>query len=99
MRRSISPSLVSSFPFFSNAPATPAIYTLSLHDALPIEPPQGPQHGLDGATADQVVHPTQGRQDALHGALPLPAVRSEEHTAELQSRQYLVCRRPLEKKK
>src|SRR5476651_1335845 len=72
------------FFFFFNDTATTEIYTLSLHDALPIS----------AATAR--------RTDA-----GLPRLRaggrrrrrSEEHTSELQSRQYLVCRLLLEKKK
>src|SRR3712207_8143448 len=46
------------------------------------------------------VHAVRLRRDLRHGAQPLlPAGRSEEHTSELQSRQYLVCRLLLEKKK
>src|SRR5258707_14356419 len=70
--------------FFFNDTATTEIYTLSLHDALPIL-----VCGWPGA--DTWVRPTT-----------LPAsttARSEEHTSELQSRQYLVCRLLLEKKK
>src|SRR3712207_8934959 len=89
--------------FFFNDTATTEIYTLSLHDALPIlhdgqlgrprvvqaDPParrharpHGQPEGRDHRAADQV---------QLHR-------RSEEHTSELQSRQYLVCRLLLEKK-
>src|SRR3712207_7394117 len=98
--------------FFFNDTATTEIYTLSLHDALPIYPlrgdrAQGPrdlralraavQHGAaapaarPGAPHD---HPAgvPGREGAAQ------AGRSEEHTSELQSRQYLVCRLLLEKK-
>src|SRR5258707_9744309 len=49
-----------------------------------------------GGLVDQLQ--SQARLDAL-GGLPGPAQRSEEHTSELQSRQYLVCRLLLEKKK
>src|SRR5690349_23454506 len=73
------------FYFFFNDPATTEIYTLSLHDALPI-----------WRLADAVhVLPQQG------GDRPVAAVRdrSEEHTSELQSRRDLVCRLLLEKKK
>src|SRR5215203_7400612 len=68
--------------FFFNDTATTEIYTLSLHDALPISL----LHDLLGHLA---AHRRGGRAGA----------RSEEHTSELQSRQYLVCRLLLEKKK
>src|SRR5207344_2895941 len=74
-----------SFTFFFNDAATTEIYTLSLHDALPIYAPVGrlsyfiEQYALDSPIAQQ------------H--------RSEEHTSELQSRPHLVCRLLLEKKK
>src|SRR3954452_11826388 len=67
---------------FFNDTATTEIYTLSLHDALPIWE-QGVHRVVVGA--DQVVHP-----------LALLAPRSEEHTSELQSRPHLVCRLLLE---
>src|SRR3712207_8399020 len=92
--------------FFFNDTATTEIYTLSLHDALPIWP-------LDFRTrplGEEERHQTEGRdaggeRDRGHAALgPLhhrhaEGIRSEEHTSELQSRQYLVCRLLLEKKK
>src|SRR5476651_2909236 len=71
------------FFFFFNDTATTEIYTLSLHDALPIYPAL---HGFRGA--GPLRH---------HGLCPQD--RSEEHTSELQSRQYVVCRLLLEKKK
>src|SRR5882757_11588428 len=78
------------FFFFFNDTATTEIYTLSLHDALPIslaaEPGNLSARDDDGGVALD--------RDRLAG----PA-RSEEHTSELQSRQYLVCRLLLEKKK
>src|SRR5687768_17989812 len=83
--------------FFFNDTATTEIYTLSLHDALPI---------CD--VRDSRTHATCGvRHRAGLGAgvprSPGPAVahahRSEEHTSELQSRLHLVCRLLLEKKK
>src|SRR6266496_1861727 len=71
--------------FFFNDTATTEIYTLSLHDALPIRGHSGVQGGAEmGAYAT-----------ALPGGKP----RSEEHTSELQSRRDLVCRLLLEKKK
>src|SRR3712207_7591627 len=97
------------FFFFFNDTATTEIYTLSLHDALPIfrravrahEPRQrgdplragrgAVRHGLDP-------HPALLRAAARHLDQRAPG-RSEEHTSELQSRQYLVCRLLLEKKK
>src|SRR3712207_8948874 len=85
--------------FFFNDPATPEIYTLSLHDALPIS---DPAHVGFGAPAPDRRPTAVPREGLLH--LPVrPAIlgteRSEEHTSELQSRQYLVCRLLLEKKK
>src|SRR5438874_13035215 len=75
--------------FFFNDTATTEIYTLSLHDALPISCGE-PRHDLGG-------------QAAISGALRGELVtaqrpRSEEHTSELQSRRDLVCRLLLEKK-
>src|SRR5258707_1546005 len=71
--------------FFFNDTATTEIYTLSLHDALPIL--NGTLHSLGlqlGAGSVAVL-------DIRHEE------RSEEHTSELQSRQYLVCRLLLQK--
>src|SRR3712207_8850871 len=76
--------------FFFNDTATTEIYTLSLHDALPIS------SGKRRVLAEVPLHPPPQR--LWHGTL-LFARRSEEHTSELQSRQYLVCRLLLEKKK
>src|SRR5215217_9784484 len=79
------------FGFFFNDTATTEIYTLSLHDALPI---LIRSHRQDGAAT--------GRPSAHRRGAPLSGAdvsRSEEHTSELQSRQYLVCRLLLEKKK
>src|SRR2546430_10006801 len=74
------------FFFFFNDTATTEIYTLSLHDALPIFEP---------ALRRRVA--VAGR---VEGEEPLEvAVRSEEHTSELQSQSNLVCRLLLEKKK
>src|SRR5204862_6315565 len=71
------------FFFFFNDTATTEIYTLSLHDALPIS-----SHRRRAAPC--------GRQTCSRAP---PAPRSEEHTSELQSRRDLVCRLLLEKKK
>src|SRR5947209_20490177 len=74
------------FVFFFNDTATTEIYTLSLHDALPIFPRNTNMRVVDSAL---VLTDRPGTR----------AERSEEHTSELQSRQYLVCRLLLEKKK
>src|SRR3712207_7459106 len=89
---------------FFNDTATTEIYTLSLHDALPISSDllfRRRLPGLHSGGADQV----DGVAIATHhvagdvvGDDPVAALRSEEHTSELQSRQYLVCRLLLEKK-
>src|SRR2546430_5863234 len=75
------------FFFFFNDTATTEIYTLSLHDALPIS-----ECGMRSAEWKG------GRQFRIpHSALAVE--RSEEHTSELQSQSNLVCRLLLEKKK
>src|SRR3712207_9000979 len=78
---------------FFNDTATTEIYTLSLHDALPILSEVESAHGDAGAVAADAVR----RGDPVRGA-GAGGARSEEHTSELQSRQYLVCRLLLEKK-
>src|SRR3712207_8275867 len=81
--------------FFFNDTATTEIYTLSLHDALPISPLEtGCNTWFRRALPDQA-NKKLCAISARAAALP----RSEEHTSELQSRQYLVCRLLLEKKK
>src|SRR5437867_7014117 len=69
--------------FFFNDTATTEIYTLSLHDALPIWRERRP---VDGPVGERPVHEDH-------------RLRSEEHTSELQSPYDLVCRLLLEKKK
>src|SRR3712207_7876012 len=99
------------FVFFFNDTATTEIYTLSLHDALPILFDfVGSHQTLDLAAevagrggAIVVIGAGGGRlcltAEIGTGRLPDREVsRSEEHTSELQSRQYLVCRLLLEKK-
>src|SRR2546422_5743124 len=84
------------FFFFFNDTATTEIYTLSLHDALPIFSVRL----ADFRSGEQVAQ--QRRRALLQrvGARVVdPGVRSEEHTSELQSRLHLVCRLLLEKKK
>src|SRR5437764_5335913 len=78
--------------FFRDPPTT-EIYTLSLHDALPILRSE-PAVVVGAATAADVV---AAIRFATEHDLPV-AVRSEEHTSELQSPMYLVCRLLLEKK-
>src|SRR3712207_7287378 len=102
------------FFFFFNDTATTEIYTLSLHDALPIF-----HHLLNHVLSPECFGEVVVENDArrifdTHPRLTfvliervilipklsmLPTIRSEEHTSELQSRQYLVCRLLLEKKK
>src|SRR3989449_7117140 len=89
------------FFFFFNDTATTEIYTLSLHDALPISrlvllQVHADQHLARGA---EVLHLglEAGAVERLADALDVG--RSEEHTSELQSRLHLVCRLLLEKKK
>src|SRR3712207_9580002 len=80
--------------FFFNDTATTEIYTLSLHDALPIwRPRTGECQTFRRFLAGQDPALRRIRQDD-----PRRRPRSEEHTSELQSRQYLVCRLLLEKK-
>src|SRR3712207_9021868 len=75
--------------FFFNDTATTEIYTLSLHDALPISR-RTRVGGVRGGARGERRAPRLDR---------VARARSEEHTSELQSRQYLVCRLLLEKKK
>src|SRR5207249_10763577 len=97
-----------SHPFFSTPPPPPPLYTLSLHDALPISAsrhhfpwcgvtpaPAGPrrERASDASTPNPITAPS------LRAAEPTRRIRSEEHTSELQSRFDLVCRLLLEKKK
>src|SRR5688572_32527267 len=92
------------FLFFFNVPATPAIYTLSLHDALPIS---------STFTSAELSRAITSRGVAAGARMPVTVLaskpgtpdsasvgtsRSEEHTSELQSQSNLVCRLLLEKK-
>src|SRR5258708_24596773 len=88
----LSRRLLSSFFFFFNDTATTEIYTLSLHDALPI------------SLAHEFDHEQARAQFLEHGGQVVAGLgaargRSEEHTSELQSPDHLVCRLLLEKKK
>src|SRR5256885_2609676 len=85
----------SSVLFFFNDTATTEIYTLSLHDALPICFTNAAQY-LEKPSIDTAANQTV-RCGALRVALSME--RSEEHTSELQSPCNLVCRLLLEKKK
>src|SRR2546425_12860558 len=80
--------------FFFNDTATTEIYTLSLHDALPISASR-PAIRFPGTLL-----PGRGRYLLCRSDRPSAgSYRSEEHTSELQSLAYLVCRLLLEKKK
>src|SRR5690625_7886618 len=79
------------FVFFFNDTATTEIYTLSLHDALPICYVQFGSDMLSPHRQDWIVF--------RNGTIVSFKYRSEEHTSELQSRGHLVCRLLLEKKK
>src|SRR5438105_11330125 len=78
--------------FFFNDPATTEIYTLSLHDALPIFVDLVPNLGVRAVACRSAVG------EVLGVLLDVADERSEEHTSELQSRVDLVCRLLLEKK-
>src|SRR3712207_6978917 len=84
--------------FFFNDTATTEIYTLSLHDALPICARSVPS-SRTWATTEPRAGSTNWGRNARKNSATFGFVRSEEHTSELQSRQYLVCRLLLEKKK
>src|SRR5262245_66162293 len=81
-------SISSLFLFFFNDTATSEIYTLSLHDALPIFRRRRFRHDRAALLARAAGFVSVG-----------PELRSEEHTSELQSLRHLVCRLLLEKKK
>src|SRR5438445_5320172 len=84
--------------FFFNDTATTEIYTLSLHDALPISETRPLRETARRAQRRRwlVRRPHRGPKAEIASRW---RSRSEEHTSELQSRQYLVCRLLLEKKK
>src|SRR5437764_6059133 len=81
--------MISLVIFFLNAAAAAEIYTLSLHDALPISLVAGAVDAF-AARGLKCFGPSQAAARRM---------RSEEHTSELQSPMYLVCRLLLEKKK
>src|SRR5438876_10757023 len=80
--------------FFFNGPATTEIYTLSLHDALPIL-----MFFAYLSAAWNLIGGFGGQYSIGHAGLLGIGARSEEHTSELQSPVHLVCRLLLEKKK
>src|SRR5690606_41528324 len=85
-------------PFPSHAPATTEIYPLSLHDALPIlsvGEPRSQRKPICASTRTSTGSPARSLLRKYSPRRP----RSEEHTSELQSRENLVCRLLLEKKK
>src|SRR2546427_7947233 len=89
------------FFFFFNDTATTEIYTLSLHDALPIFDLLADDVRLDRQLTPAAIH-QHAQRDALGAAEVGELIergRSEEHTSELQSQSNLVCRLLLEKKK
>src|SRR5205807_10402852 len=107
------PSLASAWSsfFYLHAPATTEIYTLSLHDALPIWKLRRTRRGsvtrcrarriLRCRAPRRRIHRPRPPHRRVRRRHPLPRIllRSEEHTSELQSPCNLVCRLLLEKKK
>src|SRR2546422_1331999 len=97
--------------FFFNDTATTEIYTLSLHDALPIFRDEDDEAWkIFRLRAQPIQHPRPHARPSRHDrsavhervrgiVIDLLGPRSEEHTSELQSRLHLVCRLLLEKKK
>src|SRR5688572_32325314 len=92
--------------FFFNDTATTEIYTLSLHDALPICREAGPDRAEDEVAGGHCRCAPEDERCPLGAGRPAgghrdrgAAGRSEEHTSELQSQSNLVCRLLLEKKK
>src|SRR5258708_18280113 len=94
--------------FFFNDTATTEIYTLPLHDALPISrghqpngaaPQNYPPAGSNPRARPPSLCPTYRRLSGRRGPRVRSSRRSEEHTSELQSPDHLVCRLLLEKKK
>src|SRR5438270_12643278 len=88
--------------FFFNDTATTDIYTLSLHDALPISPKARvcrPVHRPSAASRSGEKKSWLAPVARRAVADPQAHLRSEEHTSELQSQSNLVCRLLLEKKK
>src|SRR2546422_7748736 len=90
------------FFFFFNDTATTEIYTLSLHDALPILNLDEKDYIVGMATTPKDIKKAEAEVEKAKAEAGVPEAtdsRSEEHTSELQSRLHLVCRLLLEKKK
>src|SRR5258708_16589310 len=86
--------------FFFNDTATTEIYTLSLHDALPISPGwPGSSSALHACGAPHARGRRRTAGSTTRRRRTTSGMRSEEHTSELQSPDHLVCRLLLEKKK
>src|SRR3989442_8381679 len=86
--------------FFFNDTATTEIYTLSLHDALPIsQPASSSVLPKPEALLTRMSMPPSAAAASTSWSTTPRVSRSEEHTSELQSRPHLVCRLLLEKKK
>src|SRR5260221_10102788 len=89
--------------FFFNDTATTEIYTLSLHDALPIWSAAASELTTNRSARPITSRAMRGRSASVtsspYMALRAASTRSEEHTSELQSHSDLVCRLLLEKKK
>src|SRR5690606_39993093 len=88
--------------YFFTSTATAEIYTLSLHDALPISCQQRLHPRPGGYHHRKRIVKADPKAESVSGQVPqigrMHPVRSEEHTSELQSRENLVCRLLLEKK-
>src|SRR2546422_7954997 len=84
--------------FFFNDTATTEIYTLSLHDALPIWFPGGSPGNDYSGSSGRRLREGRTKNHVGSGHRGPSRERSEEHTSELQSRLHLVCRLLLEKK-
>src|SRR5690606_42078212 len=105
-----SPPTLPFISFLPHRPPTPEIYTLSLHDALPIFRQTGRPVSAAASSAPSrvsertsLISPAPSRADSrMTAGVEVSTemmTRSEEHTSELQSRENLVCRLLLEKKK
>src|SRR5437773_12552976 len=92
-----------SFFFFFTAPSTAEIYTLSLHDALPILPTgvasRWRSSRWPGPSPTRPYRWRSSERGGRRSSTERSPLRSEEHTSELQSHHDLVCRLLLEKKK
>src|SRR5439155_21475173 len=92
-------SIIIYFLFFFNDTATTEIYTLSLHDALPISLVLRVTKVSRFVSAVAAINVSRLGSGPKAAWISPKATRSEEHTSELQSRGHLVCRLLLEKKK